>query len=68
MSTKIQDEAIIGNNTLTVTFSRNKETDRCVRMGAQKEDEPVFGALYILKDVFPEGCTRAIVTVEFKED
>jgi hypothetical protein len=54
--------------TLTVTFIRNKETDNCVRMGAIDKDESVFGALYVRKDAFPEGCTEAIITVEFKED
>jgi hypothetical protein len=55
-------------NTIAVTFVRNKETENCVRMGAESKDEDVFGALYVKRDVFPEGCTKAIITVEFKED
>ena len=55
-------------NTIEVTFVRNKETENCVRMGAAFKDEPVFGALYVKRDMFPEGCTKAVVTIEFKED
>ena len=54
--------------TIQVTFVHNKETENCVRMGAVSKDEAVFGALYIRKDDFPEGCTEAIITVTFKED
>jgi hypothetical protein len=62
MATKTKDK------TIQVTFVNNKETENCIRMGAVSKDEPVFGALYIRKDNFPEGCTEAIITIEFKED
>lgn len=55
-------------NELQVVFTSNKETDNCVRMGAKDKDEPAFGAIYIRKDAFPEGCTDAVVTITFKED
>ena len=58
----------VGAKTIQVTFVSNKETENCVRMGAASKDEPVFGALYIRKDDFPEGCTEALITVTFKED
>ena len=61
MATKTQGKVI------EVTFNANKETDNCVRMGPQDKDEPAFGAIYIRKDEFPEGCTEAIVTIAFKE-
>tara|TARA_Y100000310_G_scaffold309825_1_gene354357 strand:- start:232 stop:420 length:189 start_codon:yes stop_codon:yes gene_type:complete len=62
MPTKAKGKAI------QVTFVYNKETENCIRMGAASKDEAVFGALYIRKDDFPEGCTEAIITVEFKEN
>ena len=56
------------DNSIEVTFTMNKETPNCVRMGATDKDADAFGAIYIRKDVFPEGCTDAIVTITFKED
>ena len=56
------------DNTIEVTFVSNKETENCIRMGATDKDAPAFGAIYIRKDAFPEGCTDAIVTITFKEN
>ena len=53
---------------IQVTFTKSKETDNCIRMGAKGKDEPAFGSLYIRKDAFPAGSTDAIVTITFKED
>ena len=67
MGTKAKDTKAKAN-TFTVTFEYNKETDKCIRMGAKEKNEQVFGALYVRKEVFPEGCTQAIVTVTFEEN
>ena len=56
------------DNSIEVTFTMNKETPNCVRMGATDKDADAFGAIYIRKDAFPEGCTDAIVTITFKEN
>ena len=56
------------DNSIEVTLTMNKETPNCVRMGATDKDADAFGAKNIRKDVFPEGCTDAIVTITFKED
>ena len=55
-------------NSIEVTFTSNKETENCIRMGATDKDASAFGAIYIRKDAFPEGCTDAIVTITFKEN
>ena len=56
------------DNSIEVTFTMNKETPNCVRMGATDKDADAFGAIYIRKDAFPEGCTDAIITIAFKEN
>ena len=63
MATKAKADTII-----EVTFRSNKETDNCIRMGATDKEAAAFGALYIRKEVFPEGCTDAIVTITLKEN
>jgi len=55
-------------NNIEVIFTSNKETENCIRMGATDKDASAFGAIYIRKDAFPEGCTEAVVTITFKED
>ena len=55
-------------NSIEVTFTSNKETENCIRMGATDKEASAFGAIYIRKDAFPEGCTDAIVTITFKEN
>jgi hypothetical protein len=56
------------DNTIEVMFRSNKETDNCIRMGATDKEASAFGAIYVRKEVFPEGCTDAIVTITFKEN
>jgi hypothetical protein len=56
------------NTSIEVTFTSNKETENCIRMGATDKNADAFGAIYIRKDAFPEGCTDAIVTITFKEN
>ena len=56
------------DNTIEVTFVSNKETENCIRMGATDKNADAFGAIYIRKEAFPEGCTDAVVTITFKED
>ena len=56
------------DNTIEVTFVSNKETENCIRMGATDKNASAFGAIYIRKDAFPEGCTDAIVTITLKEN
>jgi hypothetical protein len=56
------------NTSIEATFTSNKETENCIRMGATDKNADAFGAIYIRKDAFPEGCTDAIVTITFKEN
>jgi hypothetical protein len=56
------------DNSIEVMFTSNKETENCIRMGAIDKEASAFGAIYIRKEAFPEGCTDAVVTITFKED
>ena len=54
-------------HSVSAEFVINKETDNCYRMAALDKSSDVFGSLYIRKEALPQGCSGAIVTLQFKE-
>ena len=64
---KKAESAVVAKHSLSAEFVINKETDNCYRMAALDKSSDVFGSLYIRKEALPQGCSGAIVTLQFKE-
>ena len=64
--TKMASKATKPAATGMQTFTRNKETDNCIRVGATVSDaQTMFGSLYVRKDAWPKGAVGIRFTPEF---